>query len=122
MYVAAHAGRQRALDLLLQRGACADTVETGSGASPLYIAAWHGHLAAVDALAQAAPGLVDCANRVGITPVHAAVLNNRLAVVKYLLMVGADASVVTSDGTRLIDVATAYGHKAIATLLAQPVA
>ena len=88
LHWAAWKGNERAIRVLIKRGAALGPADT-SGMSPLHLAAMHGQAGAAKALILAG-AKVDQPNKGGYTPLCTAALTGRAAVASLLLDKGAD--------------------------------
>ncbi len=117
--LAAFFGQRSVVELLLARGAEANTVSrNATGYTALTGAVARGHTEIVAALLAAG---ANAAHRyaAGYTPLHEAAGGGRLEIAKLLLARGADPNARTDDGKTPLATALEMGHSELAALLRQ---
>jgi ankyrin repeat protein len=111
LYYAAYSNRLECVKFLVEH----TTVAENGGLTPLQIAAAHGNVDVVIALVT--PRNINTTNDQGFTALMAAAMNNQLAVVKELLIQGADFECATKNGFRALHLAAEVGNLPIVKLL-----
>jgi ankyrin repeat protein len=116
LHAAAHNGSLEIAEMLLMRGAIADSVNR-AGEAPLAFASLGGHENVVRLLL--AQGGVDPqrSNRMDIVPLHRAAAGGHTAIVRLVLECGVDVNVRDGTGSAALVLAARWGHVEVVRLL-----
>lgn len=112
LVVAARAGWQPTIDVLLRSGAKVDA-KNGFGDTAIMVAALNGHLVVVKKLFARGADI----NPRGWTPLSYAATNGQTEVVRYLLEIGANINAPSANGTTPLMMAVRGGHAETVELL-----
>jgi ankyrin repeat protein len=122
LHLAAQKGRSEVAALLLEKGAPIDARDALEG-TPLLAAALEGKSAVVELLANRIlaenPAVLNCVDYDGWTALHGAANTGRAAVVKLLVLKGADINIRNTVGQTAYNLAEKGGFKEIADFLTQ---